>query len=179
MKKSIPIYSYICVASSVPSDSLWPQGLYPIRHLYPWDFPSKNTGAGWVPFPSSGDLPNPGIEPLSPAQSGRFFTTVPPGKPICTHVYICIYKYIYMGFLVAQLVKNPPAMWETWVQSLGWEDPLEKGNATHSCILAWKIPWTVQSMGLQRVGHDWVTFLSIYVYIRAYNRVTLVVTSEN
>ena len=45
--------------------------------------------------------------------------------------------------LVAQLVKNPPAMWETWVVSLGWEDPLEKGKATHSSILAWRIPWTV------------------------------------
>ena len=43
--------------------------------------------------------------------------------------------------LVARLVKNPPAMWETWVQSLGWEDPLEKGKATHSRILAWRIPW--------------------------------------
>ena len=48
--------------------------------------------------------------------------------------------------LVAQLVSNLPAMWETWVQSLGWEDPLEKGKATHSSIL--------ESMGLQRVGHD-------------------------
>ena len=56
--------------------------------------------------------------------------------------------------LVAQLVKNPPVMWETWVQSLGWEDPLEKGMAPYSSILAWKIPWTVQSMGSQRVGHD-------------------------
>ena len=56
--------------------------------------------------------------------------------------------------LVAQLVKNPPAMWETWVRSLGWEDPLEKGKATHSIILAWRIPWTIQSMGSQRVGHD-------------------------
>ena len=45
--------------------------------------------------------------------------------------------------LVAQLVKNPPAMRETWVQSLGWEDPLEKGKATHFSILAWRIPWTV------------------------------------
>ena len=45
--------------------------------------------------------------------------------------------------LVAQLVKNPPAMWETWFRSLGWEDPLEKGKATHSSILAWRIPWTV------------------------------------
>ena len=56
--------------------------------------------------------------------------------------------------LVAQLVKNLPAMQETWVRSLGWEDPLEKGTAIHSNILAWRIPWTVQNMGLQRVGHD-------------------------
>ena len=45
--------------------------------------------------------------------------------------------------LVAQMVKNLPTMWETWVQSLGWEDPLEKGKATHSSILAWRIPWTI------------------------------------
>ena len=45
--------------------------------------------------------------------------------------------------LVAQLVKNPLAMWETWVRSLGWEDLLEKGKATHPSILAWRIPWTV------------------------------------
>ena len=50
---------------------------------------------------------------------------------------------------MAQLVKNPPAVQETWVQSLGWEDPLEKGKATHSIIVAWRIPWTVQSMGLK------------------------------
>ena len=55
---------------------------------------------------------------------------------------------------MAQLVKNSPAMWETWVRSLGREDPLEKGTATHSSILAWRIPWTVQSMGSQRVRHD-------------------------
>ena len=45
--------------------------------------------------------------------------------------------------LVTQLLKNPSAMWETWVQSLGWEDPLEKGMAAHSSILAWRIPWTL------------------------------------
>ena len=59
--------------------------------------------------------------------------------------------------LVAQLVKNLPAMQEiqeTQVQSLGREDPLEKGKAIHSSILAWRIPWTTQSMGLQRVRHD-------------------------
>ena len=53
--------------------------------------------------------------------------------------------------LTAQLVKNPPALRETWVRSLGREDPLEKGKAAHSSIRAWRSPWTVQSMGLQRV----------------------------
>ena len=57
------------------------------------------------------------------------------------------------------MVKNLPAMWETWVLSLGWEDPLEKGTATHSRMLAWRFPWTeepggLQSMGLQRIRHD-------------------------
>jgi len=48
-----------------------------------------------------------------------------------------------LASLVPQVIKNPPAMQETWVQSLGWEDPLEKGRATHSSILTWRIPWTV------------------------------------
>ena len=61
---------------------------------------------------------------------------------------------IHGASLVAQLVKNLPAMREAWVQSLGWEDPLEKGKATHSSILAWRSPWTIQSMGSQRVRHD-------------------------
>ena len=56
--------------------------------------------------------------------------------------------------LAAQLLKNLPAIQETWVQSLGWEDSLEKGKATHSSILTWRIPWTVYSIGLQRVGHN-------------------------
>ena len=50
--------------------------------------------------------------------------------------------------LVAQLVKNPPTMQDTWVQFLGWEDPLEEGMATHSSILAWRIPWAEESGGL-------------------------------
>ena len=63
------------------------------------------------------------------------------------------YPLQYSGAsLVAQLVKNPPTVWETWVRSLGWEDPLEKGKATHSSILAWRIPWTTLSMWSQRVG---------------------------
>ena len=63
---------------------------------------------------------------------------------------------------VVQTVKNSPAMSETWVQSVGWEHPLEKGMATHSSILAWRTPWTeepggLQSMGWQRVGHSRAT----------------------
>ena len=90
--------------------------------------------------------------------------------------------------LVAQLIKNPPTMRETWVWSLGWEDPLEKGKATHSSILAWRIPWTekamephsstlawkipwmeepgrLQSLELRRVRHDWVTSLSLFTFM--------------
>ena len=67
-----------------------------------------------------------------------------------------------MDFAVAQMVKNPSAMQETWIWSLGWDDPLEKGMAIHSSILTWRIPWTeepggLQSVGSQRVGHDWET----------------------
>ena len=53
---------------------------------------------------------------------------------------------------MVQMVKNPPAMQETWVRSLGREDPLEKGTATHSSILAWRIPWTEEPSGLQSMG---------------------------
>ena len=61
--------------------------------------------------------------------------------------------------MMAQSVQSPPAKRETWVLSLGWEDPLEKGMATHSSVLAWRIPWTeelgrLQSMGSQRVGYN-------------------------
>ena len=68
-----------------------------------------------------------------------------------------------LSSLIAQMVKKSPAMQETWVWSLGWEDPLEKEMATHYTILAWIIPWTeepgrLKSRGLQRIRHDWVTF---------------------
>ena len=83
--------------------------------------------------------------------------------------------------LVAQLVKNPPAMRETWVWSLGWEDPLEKGKATHSSILPWRIPWTVQSMGLQRVRQDWATFTFTFslLLVRHTSQVALVVKKKS
>ena len=85
------------------------------------------------------------------------------------HVSNCILPFkpfliLDRASLVAQLVKNPPAMQETWVWSLGWEDPLEKGKVTHSGILAWRIPWTEWSMGSQRVRHDKATFTFTFIY---------------
>ena len=87
--------------------------------------------------------------------------------PVKTYLLLVLFLDIYWASLVAQMVKNPPAMQETWVQSLGWEDPLEKEMATHSSILAWRIPWAeepggLQSKGSQRVGHNWVTFTFTY-----------------
>ena len=61
---------------------------------------------------------------------------------------------------MVQMVKNPPAMWETWVPSLGWEDPLKKGMATHSSLLAWRISWTEESGRQQSMGSQSRTRLS-------------------
>ena len=74
------------------------------------------------------------------------------------YVYVCVWG----ASLVARTIKNLPAMKETWDQFLGWEDSLEKGMATHSSILAWRIPWTeepggLQSIGSRRFGHDLAT----------------------
>ena len=67
--------------------------------------------------------------------------------------YTCMYR-VKRTSLMAQMVKNQPAIWETWVQSLGWEDPLEEGMATHSSILAWRIP---MNRGTQRAAVHGVT----------------------
>ena len=67
--------------------------------------------------------------------------------------FILIYCNLTSGAsLVAQLVKNPPALWETWVRSLSGEDPLEEEMATHSSILVWRIPWTEEPGGLRPMG---------------------------
>ena len=78
--------------------------------------------------------------------------------------------YMHWASLVAQRVKRLPTMRETWVRSLGQEDPLEKAMAPHSSTLAWKTPWTekpgrLQSMGSPRVGHDWATSLSLFTFM--------------
>ena len=86
---------------------------------------------------------------------------------VCTYLLIWLHRVLVEAHgvlccdswtsVVAQLVKNPPAMRETWVWSLGWEDPLEKGKVTHSGTLAWRIPWTGSPWGWQRARHDWAT----------------------
>ena len=147
------------------------------------EFPRQECWSGLL-FPSPGGPPNPGMEPaspISPALAGRFFTTEPPGKPSLNNVqswwnfkiytrgrspctqnrilYIYIRPKRLLPSLVAQRLKCLAAMWETWVQSLSQEDPLEKERATHSSILARKNPWIeepggLKSMRSQKVRHD-------------------------
>ena len=90
---------------------------------------------------------------------------------------------------MAQMVKHLPTMWETWVQYLGWEDPLEKEKAMHSNILAWRIPWTIQSMGLRsqtrlsdfhwgsRLNFEWPEQLTC-VSVHSWKHVTYIVSEE-
>ena len=134
-----------------------------------------------LPFPPTGDLPDPGIEPTSlasPALAGGFFTAVLPVKP---HIHIspllgfpyhlCCHRAMsrvqcntVQVFPVVQMVKSLPVMRETQVWLLGQEDSLETGITIQSSVLIWRIPWTeetggLSSLGSQRVGHDWVTKL--------------------
>ena len=99
-----------------------------------WGFPGSLAGKGFAC--SAGD---PGLIPGSGRSPG-----VGVGYPL---------QYSWASH-VTLAVKNPQEMWETWVRSLGWEDPLETGKAAHSSIRAWRIPWTENSMGSQRVGQD-------------------------
>ena len=98
------------------------------------------------------------------------------GRQICYHwdTREALFPHTYLfewASLVAQMINSPPAMQETWVWPLGQEDPLEKGIATHSSILAWRIPWTeephrLQSMGSPRVRHNWVTNTHTFEQVR-------------
>ena len=140
-------------------------------------FPRQEYWSGG-PFPSPGDLPDPGIEPGSLASQVDPLPSEPPGKPKVSVIHLKLpspcpppahhhpsvntayWNYHCSPFvlgvsLVAQLVKNPPAMQEIQVRSLGQEDPLEKETATCSSILAWKIPWTEEPGRLQsRVSQE-------------------------
>ena len=137
-----------------------------------------------LPFPPPRNIPDPGIKPVSPALAGRFFTPELLGSLTTsmstdsTNRFSLLWqgkspadlegkesdevRYLFpnRASAVAQMVKTLPTTQETWVPSLGWDDSLEKGIATHSSIIVWRVPWTeepgrLQSIGLQRIRHDW------------------------
>ena len=129
--------------------------LQPARLLCPWDFPGKNIGVG-CHFFFQGIFPTRGLNSCLFCLLHRQVSSSPltsPGKPVPRGKPILSTSLPNSwGFLVAQMVKNPPAMQQTWVQSLGREDPLEKEMAAHSGIDAWEIPWTEEPGGLQFMG---------------------------
>ena len=105
------------------------------------------------------------------------------GKKINKDLYFVISMFISGTSLVAQMVRNLPAMQETWVQSLGWEDPLERRMATPSSILTWRITWTeepggLQSMGLQRVEHDWATNTHVCVRTHTHTHTHMLISVQ-
>ena len=150
------------------SDSLRPRGIAARQVSLSVGFSRQESWSG-LPCPPLGDLPDPVIKPgslKSPQLRGRFFITSASWDAHSTSLLIILYIYIYIyiysegqASLMAQLVKNPPAMRDTRVRSWSQEDPLEEEMATHSNILAWRIPRTeepggLQSMGSQRAGHS-------------------------
>ena len=115
----------------------------------------------WVAFPFSRGSSQPRDRTQVSHIAGRFFTSwaTREAHDKEEEKYFCLWTCTFGASLVTQTVKNLPAVWETWVWSLGREDPLEKEMATHSGIPAWRVPWTeepggLQPMGLQRVGCD-------------------------
>ena len=127
----------------------------PTRLLCPRDFPSKNSGVG-CHFLLQGDLPKPGIKLVSPAWQADFSPLSHWGSPL---------------IWITEMVKNPPAMQVTWVWSLGWEDPLEKGTATYSSILAWRIPWTEEPGRIRSMGSQSQTWLSDFHFTSPISKV--------
>ena len=102
------------------------------------------------------------VASMNPACLLRTFPFKPTSKYFLIYCDLLLTSVAPGGFPVAQMVKNLSAMQKTWVPSLGQENPLEKEMATHSSILAWRIPWTeepgrLQAVGWQRLGHDWAT----------------------
>ena len=153
---------HACKGSSVMSNSVQPNGLWPARLHSQGDSLGKNSGVGcgillqgFFPIQESSPL----LLHLSTALAGRFFTTrftweaqssgypftgsqpISLASSVRVSVFSCS-EWRWWASHVAQTVRNPPTMWEIWVQSLSWEDPLEESMATHSIILAWRISWT-------------------------------------
>ena len=141
----------VCVLSHFSCVQFCPIILWTVAHQAPLSmgFYRQEYWSG-SPCPPPGDLPDPGMEPaslMSPALAGRFFTTNTSWEAQISYMY----TYIWASS-VAQTVKNLPERQETRIQSLGGEDPLETEMATHSSILACRIPWTEELGGLQSMG---------------------------
>ena len=109
--------------------------------------PQANTVSMWIPKLYLHPYTWPALEPMEHTGSlstlGKMDLKKSFAQALTADLRLLGWYYFPKGFPVAQLVNNPPAMKETWVRSLCWEDPLEKAKATHSIILAWRIPWTV------------------------------------
>ena len=119
----------------------------------------------WIAFPFSRGFSQPRDRTQVSCIAGGFFTNWPIKLSFVPFLFFPAVQDPIRTSLVAQTVKRLPTMWESRVRSLGRKDPLKKEMATHSSILAWKIPWAedpgrLQSMGSQRVGHDWATSLT-------------------
>ena len=142
----IPTHWFTLMLCSVPQ--LWFHGLYPSGTSVHGTFSGRNTGVDCLS--TSMGSPQPRDQTHTSCISALQEDSLLPSH------------HESWASLVVQLANSQPTMWENRVRSLGGIDPLEKEMATHSSILAWRIPWTeepggLQSMGSQRVGHDWVT----------------------
>ena len=131
----------VCVCSGT-SDSLRPHGLSPTHSFCPWNFPGKNTAVG-CHFLCQGIFLAQGLNPHLLHLLHWRVDSLPLVSPGGLLIYtLHLFYYTLILWVLAETVKNLSAMMETLVLSLGQEDPLEKGRATHCCILAWRIPWT-------------------------------------
>ena len=131
---------------------LQPHGQKSLTGYSPWDSPGKNTEVGCY-FLLQRIFPTQELN-LGLLHCKKILYQLSYEGTVFPPWYILASIVVDWASLIAQLVKNLPAMQETQVQFLGWEDPLEKGMATHSSILAWGIPWTEEPCGLQSMGSE-------------------------
>ena len=135
------------------SDSVRPHRRQPTRPPRPWDSPGKNTGVGCHFLLQCMKVKSESEVAESCPTLSNPMDCSPPGSSIHGIFQAKVLEWGAIAFssigasLVAQVVKNLPGMQETWVRSLGWEDPLEKGMAIHSSIFAWRTPWTEEPDG--------------------------------
>ena len=188
----------LCQVASVVSDSVWPQGLQPTRLLCPWVSPGKNIGVGCHAL-LQGIFLTQGLNPSLLCLLYWQVGSLPLHQPeACYHLDfgLTVSAQEKASLSLSFPLKNPPAMQETWVQSTCWEDPLEKGMATLSSILAWRIygqrslvghsPWghkesdTTEQLRLSDSNHKWMwpRATQVISHIRMFPTEPASVTSE-